>query len=123
MKIILSIKPRYCEEIFAGEKRFEYRRKIFKRPVESVLVYATSPICKIVGEFQIDRVLEDSPESLWSQTSEFGGISKDSYCQYFEGANVAYALAIASYTRYCQPLDPKSLDCNFVAPQSYRYLQ
>ena len=30
MKIILSIKPQYCEEIFAGEKRFEYRRKIFQ---------------------------------------------------------------------------------------------
>ena len=45
MKIILSIKPQYCEEIFAGEKRFEYRRKIFKQSVDSVLVYATSPMC------------------------------------------------------------------------------
>ena len=65
MKIILSIKPQYCDEIFAGEKRFEYRRKMFKRSVESVLVYATSPICKIVGEFEIDQVLEYTPESLW----------------------------------------------------------
>lgn len=123
MKIILSIKPQYCDEIFAGEKRFEYRRKIFKRSVESVLVYATSPICKIVGEFEIDRVLEDTPESLWMQTSRYGGISHKSYSDYFHDTDTAYALAISNYIRYNKPLDPKSLDRNFVAPQSYRYLE
>ena len=123
MKIILSIKPQYCEEIFAGEKRFEYRRKIFKQSVESVLVYATSPICKIVGEFEIDRVIEDTPKSLWNQTNRYGGISQELYDQYFQGADTAYALAIANYKRYKAPLDPKVLDSNFVAPQSYRYLE
>ena len=122
MKIILSIKPQYCEEIFAGEKRFEYRRKIFKQSVESVLVYATSPICKIVGEFKIDRVLEDTPDSLWQKTSQYGGISHQLYNEYFHDTDTAYALVISNYQRYHQPLDPKVLDRNFVAPQSYRYL-
>ena len=123
MKIILSIKPQYCDEIFAGAKRFEYRRKMFKRSVESVLVYATSPICKIVGEFEIDRVLEDTPESLWMRTSRYGGISHKSYREYFHDTDTAYALAISNYIRYNKPLDPKVLDRNFVAPQSYRYLE
>lgn len=123
MKIILSIKPQYCEEIFAGEKRFEYRRKIFKQSVESVLVYATSPICKIVGEFKIDRVLEDTPDSLWQKTSQYGGISHQLYNEYFHDTDTAYALVISNYQRYHQPLDPKVLDRNFVAPQSYRYLE
>ena len=123
MKIILSIKPQYAEEIFAGEKRFEYRRKIFKQSVESVLVYATSPICKIVGEFKIDRVLEDTPDSLWQRTSQYGGISRQLYNEYFHDTDTAYALAISNYHRYHQPLDPKVLDSNFVAPQSYRYIE
>lgn len=123
MKIILSIKPQYCEEIFAGEKRFEYRRKIFKQSVESVLVYATSPICKIVGEFKIDRVLEDTPDSLWQKTSQYSGISRQLYNEYFHDADTAYALAISNFRRYHKPLDPKVLDGNFVAPQSYRYLE
>lgn len=123
MKIILSIKPQYCEEIFAGEKRFEYRRKIFKQSVESVLVYATSPICKIVGEFKIDRVLEDTPDSLWQKTSQYSGISRQLYNEYFHDTDTAYALAISNFRRYHKPLDPKVLDSNFVAPQSYRYLE
>lgn len=31
MKILLSIKPVFVEEIFKGDKKFEYRRTIFKR--------------------------------------------------------------------------------------------
>lgn len=31
MKVLLSIKPEFVEKIFAGEKKFEYRRTIFKK--------------------------------------------------------------------------------------------
>ena len=30
MKVLLSIKPEFVEKIFSGEKRFEYRKNIFK---------------------------------------------------------------------------------------------
>jgi len=32
MKILLSIKPEYAEKIFAGTKKYEFRRSIFKNP-------------------------------------------------------------------------------------------
>lgn len=31
MKILLSIKPQYVEKIISGEKRYEFRKKEFKR--------------------------------------------------------------------------------------------
>jgi len=34
MNAIISIKPQYVEEILAGRKRFEYRKKVFARPVD-----------------------------------------------------------------------------------------
>lgn len=121
-RIILSIKPKYCEEIFSGTKRFEYRRRIFRKDVQSVLIYATSPICKIVGEFEIEKIIADTPDSIWNQTNRYGGISRESYNQYFQGADIAYALSIAKCIRYNEPLNPKIIDENFVAPQSYRYV-
>ena len=52
MRVLLSIKPEFVSSIFKGEKRFEYRRTIFKSPVERVVIYETSPTKKIVGEFE-----------------------------------------------------------------------
>ena len=58
MKVLLSIKPEYAEKIFNGEKRFEYRRVIFKRKgITTVVVYVTAPISRIMGEFQINNIL------------------------------------------------------------------
>ena len=30
MKVLLSIKPEYVDKIFSGEKRYEYRKSMFK---------------------------------------------------------------------------------------------
>jgi predicted transcriptional regulator len=50
MKAILSIKPKFVEEIISGRKRFEFRRRIFKKKISTILVYSSSPIQKFVGE-------------------------------------------------------------------------
>ncbi|MFK4534267.1 putative transcriptional regulator [Bradyrhizobium ottawaense] len=69
MLALLSIKPVHTENIFSGRKTFEYRRKVFARSdVRTVLVYCTKPVGKLVGEFDIDEILQDSPSRLWKQT-------------------------------------------------------
>lgn len=49
--IILAIKPKYANMILNGEKTIEFRRKFPKAPLEKVLIYASAPISKIIGEF------------------------------------------------------------------------
>lgn len=45
MKVLLSIKPEFAEKIFSGEKKFEFRRSIFKdKTVKTVLVYASASL-------------------------------------------------------------------------------
>ena len=52
MKVLLSIKPEYASKILDGTKRYEYRRAIFKRTeVTTVVVYASDPVRKVIGEF------------------------------------------------------------------------
>ena len=69
MKALLSIKPEFAFQIFAGNKRFEYRRKIFKQPVDTVVVYVSSPVSMVLGEFKIEDLLFDDLEELWNKTS------------------------------------------------------
>lgn len=51
--MILSIKPEYVTEIEARRKRFEFRKAIFKQKVGKVYIYASAPVSKVVGEFEL----------------------------------------------------------------------
>lgn len=123
MKVLLSIKPEYVNEIIKGKKKFEYRKRIFKKDVESVVIYSTMPVGKIVGEFTIDEIINDSPIAIWNQTYLYSGISKDSYLDYFSGRDDAFAIKIKDFIKYKEPINPREIDSNFTAPQSYMYIK
>lgn len=123
MKVLLSIKPQFVDEIFKGNKKFEYRKSIFKNPnVESIVIYATMPVGKIVGEFDIEEILEEHPKTLWEKTKKYSGISEDFYDSYFRGRDKAYAIKIKSLNIYEQPKCPHEVYENFTAPQSFKYV-
>ena len=62
MRVLLSIKPEFALKIFDGSKRYEYRRSIFKRGgVTKIVVYASDPIQKVIGEFKIIRGILPCP--------------------------------------------------------------
>ena len=122
MKALLSIKPQFVEEIVAGNKLYEYRKKIFKKDVDTVVIYSSKPVGRIIGEFLIDEILSDEPSSLWDETSKYSGISKDLFFEYFRGRKDAYAIKIKNLTLYPKQIDPKEIMDNFTAPQSYMYL-
>lgn len=124
MKVLLSIKPEFVEKIFKGEKRFEYRKAIFSnKSVKSIVVYSTMPVGKIVGEFTIEEILSDSPQSIWDATEEFSGVNRTFYNDYFSGRSNAYAIKISKPKLYKKPIDPKRKNAKFVPPQSFCYLQ
>lgn len=123
MKVLLSIKPQFVDEIFNGKKKFEYRKSIFKNPdVKSIIIYATMPVGKIVGEFDIEEILEEHPKDLWEKTKKFSGISEDFYDSYFMGRDKGYAIKIKSLNKYDEPKCPYELFENFTAPQSFKYV-
>ncbi len=122
MKVLLSIKPEFVQRIMSGEKRFEYRRILFKRPVESVIVYSTMPEGRIVGELRIGAILHDRVEALWERTRHQSGISLELFQRYFSDKEVGYALEIEEVIPYNKPIDPREVVDEFRAPQSFRYV-
>ena len=118
---LLSIRQPYAEAIFRGEKRFEFRRAIFRKAVDVVVVYITSPTCQVVGEFDVAEVISDSVEDLWSRTSHFAGIDRDTFFDYFKGCGIAHAIVIGKVRKYQKPFE-LAKTFGIRAPQSFVYI-
>src|SRR4051812_24384808 len=105
MKVLLSIKPEFANMIFAGTKKFEFRRAIFRNEeVKTVVVYASAPTKKIIGEFEIEKILNEEIENLWEMTKKFAGIKKEYYLNYFFEKEIGYAIKIKNTKKYKHPL-------------------
>ncbi|MDC0826617.1 MULTISPECIES: ASCH domain-containing protein [Lactococcus] len=124
MKALLSIKPEFVEEIIEGRKKFEYRKKVFKRTdVSSIIVYATKPYGKVVGEFEVGTILEERLDKLWTDTKLVSGITEEFFYDYFKDRDSGYAIQIKEFKEYKKHLDLSEFDKNIkVAPQSFCYV-
>lgn len=122
MRVLLSIKPEFAEMIFAGTKKFEFRRTVFKNPdVKTVVVYASSPVQKVIGEFEIEKIINDELEALWAQTKKYAGIDEISFFNYFSDKDSGYAIKIKNTKKYKKALCLRK-DFKISPPQSFVYL-
>jgi len=123
MKVLLSIKPEFAYKIFEGSKKYEFRRTVFKnKAVKTVVVYASSPVQKVIGEFEIDTILNESLDSLWEKTKDYSGISKRFFFDYFSNKENGYAIKVKQARMYKEALSIKD-DFNASPPQSFMYLE
>lgn len=124
MNVLLSIKPKYAEAILNGNKLYEFRKVIFKKKnIEKVFIYSSSPVKKIVGQFQIGEVIEDHPNSLWNNFKEFSGLNEKEFYSYFNGNKKGFAIKIKQPKWFVTPFSPKDQYPNFIPPQSFYYLE
>lgn len=122
MKVLLSIKPIFAEQIFSGIKKYEFRRTIFKdQDVRTIVVYASSPIKQVIGEFEVEEIICSKIPSLWKKTCQNAGISKQEFYQYFAGKKEGYAIKIKKTRRYKKFLSLQR-DFKLNPPQSFIYL-
>ncbi len=122
MNVLLSIKPKYAELIKSGFKKYEFRRKIFKKNGGcKVFLYSTSPVKKIVGSFDALTIYEDLPPKIWNLFGEHSGLSEDEFFRYFKNCRTAFAIEIANLVIFDEPYDPSKYFLEFKPPQSYRY--
>lgn len=121
MKVVLSIKPEFASKIFDGSKKYEFRKIIFKNDkIKTVIVYVSSPVQKVIGEFEIEAVLNHDLTTLWNLTKEHSGISEDYYYEYFLNKEHGFAIKIKNTRKYKRPKCLKE-DFNLSPPQSFAY--
>lgn len=120
-KMLLSINPEHVEKILMGQKKFEFRKVRCRSNVEKIVIYATSPVMQIVGEADVLDIIEDKPDTVWNQTFEYAGISREFYDNYYKGKDKAVAYKLGNVNKYEKAADLADFGISS-APQSFIYL-
>ncbi|MGQ4913669.1 MAG: ASCH domain-containing protein [Candidatus Asgardarchaeia archaeon] len=104
--LLMSVKPIYAKLIFEGRKKYEFRKKIPTLQYNSrVIVYASSRVRAIVGEFRVGNVYYMSIPDLWKLAKEKeGGVTKKQFFEYFRGYSHGYAIEILAPFKYPKEL-------------------
>lgn len=121
MKVVLSIKPEFANKIFDGTKKFEFRKAIFKNDkIKTVIVYSSSPVQQVIGEFEIEQIINHDIDTLWGLTQEQSGITEEYFYKYFADRLEGFAIQIKKTKKYRTPKCLRT-DFNLFPPQSFAY--
>lgn len=124
--LFLSLRPRFAELLLSGAKTVELRRvRPAVCPGTTVLLYASSPAMKLVGQAEVNNIRVSSVAQIWREHGPETGISRQEYDDYFKGADDAVAIKLVNICRLDKPRalqDLRNRLAGFQPPQSYRYL-
>jgi predicted transcriptional regulator len=120
--VLMSIHPRHANQILSGAKQVEFRRRSPRRLVNYLIMYATSPVQRVVGFARVKSVVEGSLEALWSQFGTVGGITREEFDSYFIGQEFGSVLVLGDVTSLIEPLCANSAIVDRAAPQSFTYI-
>jgi len=119
----LSVHPQFASRIMSGEKRIEFRKVNFAEKVTHVVVYATAPVGKILGYFEVESVDVDKVNILWSRYSSDGGISKNAFFEYFGDSRKGVAIGVGNTFVCSKPMNLSNLSKSTTPPQNFIYLE
>lgn len=119
---VMSIRSVFAEAILDGRKGVEFRKRPLAPDVTTVLIYATVPVGRVIGAFEVAGQEIASPTQLWERHKRHAGIARAAYREYYRGKRSAVGIVISDARRLARPLTLSELDPALVAPQSFAYL-
>ena len=121
MVAIFSIHPNYSELILSGIKTVEFRKRRCVKPVDKIVIYATAPVSKIVGEVSVVKETFGSLDELWPIAKRFGCLNDYSFFSYFKGKRNAVAYFLNNPRKYDRKISLFEIGIRN-APQSFCYI-
>lgn len=118
----MAIHPHHADAILAGHKKVEFRKRPLAAEVSTVVIYATSPIKAIVGEFSVGGSLTGVPPDVWASVGSSGAIDKNRFDAYYASAPAAIAIRVRAAKRYSTPVPLQAIAPSPAVPQSFSYL-
>jgi len=118
---LMAIHPHFANAILEGNKLVEFRKRKLAEDISTVLIYATAPVQKVIGEFSIKKTVIDKPSNIWAAYGDVGIIDESSFGAYYARSTHAVAFVVDKTTRYVQPHTLSELDTKSI-PQSFYYI-
>lgn len=121
--ILLSISPKFAEEIFSRKKDYEFRKPSLPSEISYVLLME-SGTRDILGGFKVGAVIESTVDELWKyyakDTSE-----KGAFYRYYEGWGRGLAIEVGEPDEFDEPLavdELTELDPNLQVPDQFSHI-
>jgi predicted transcriptional regulator len=125
--VIMSIRRKWAERIFAGRKFVELRRSFADLNTTMlplpVVLYISSPVKAIYGKARISRIAKETPTSLWPLVSDGSDITLEEFSRYFHGSPHAFGLFLEQPVALDEPVTLAELRhrFGFTPPVSWRW--
>lgn len=119
---LMAIHEKWAEAILDGHKRVEFRKRRLAPDINTVLVYATAPISKVIGQFTVERIATGTPAEIWDTYGAVGVIEESAFFSYYENSESAVAIVVAEATRFAAPVPLDDFEPKPAVPQSFAYV-
>lgn len=120
--VVMSVHPCFAEAIMDGRKKIEFRKRPLADDVTVVWVYATTPVRRVVGYFEVDGMHTGKPANLWREFAEMGCIDRADFDRYYAGSSTGAGIRIRKAVRLDVPALIADLLPSGVPPQNYAYV-
>ena len=118
----MSVHPRFATGLVDGQKTVEFRKRRLAPDVRRVLVYATAPVQKVIGEFEVAEIVVGEPAEIWARFGALGLIGEPEFFRYYGESATAVAIVARGAQRYRTPVTLTSWVPAPPTPQSFSYL-
>ena len=119
--LIFSLAPRWIDEVLAGYKTVELRRRPPKLTTAvPAYLYETQPHCRIRVKCSVGPVLSLPVDTLWKAVGSQARVDRDYFNKYFEGSELAHAITIRNVVDVGTTMTLERLrTLGFTPPQSW----
>jgi predicted transcriptional regulator len=125
--ILISLETRHAENIFAGCKHVELRRRAMNVAIGTVIwVYVKLPVGSVIGRARVRAVHSLAPATLWKRFSAVSGLERAEFFDYFDGIHKGCAVELEDVERLTRPVPLAALrkaHSGFQPPQFFTRLE
>lgn len=119
--ILLSLKPKYWNEIISGKKEVELRRKFACKEKMHCVVYVSRPVSGIQGICSIKETVTNSVEIIKYNYLKASGITETEFDIYASDSETLTAILFEKVTVFKNVISLSAINMNR-PPQNYLYL-
>lgn len=123
--IIISIKPKYTQKIYDGNKIIELRKSVGLSFIQNnkMYIYSSSPKKAITGHAYIDKIEQVSKDEIKQYYLDKIAISNDELENYLTDGKKGIMIWLKNIVEYQKPITLAKLkETGFTVPQSYCYV-
>lgn len=121
--VLISLDERHATNILTGTKLVELRRRTMHVASGSIVwLYVKKPVGAVLGFATVGVTYTAAPSTVWRKYGAVSGLSKAEFMSYFNGTNVASAMALSDPKKLRIPVSLEALriaNPGFHPPQFY----